>query len=362
MIRYVAGVDTLTGTSCQSAGTAPMPPRVLFGPAPMRDIPHCYEPVLSAAEFELVYPPAARQMTEDELLALLPGCVASLAGSEPYTRRVIAAAAAAGLKVIARAGVGYDAVDVQAATDHGVIVTYAPGSNHEAVAEHALLLILGLAKSVVMQHADTKAGKWPRKAQQPVREKTLGIIGLGRTGRATALRALAFRMNVVACDPYVDGEFAKRQGIPLVSLDEVLAWSDYVSLHVPLTAETRHLIRAETIAKMKPTATLINTSRGEVVHEADLYDALKSKRLAAAGLDVFEHEPLKDHPFQTLDNVLLTAHTAGVDFRSREDMVNFAARGIADLFAGKWPSEWVVNPEVRDRWAAGMPNAGGRVG
>ncbi|MEO2088907.1 MAG: hydroxyacid dehydrogenase, partial [Gemmataceae bacterium] len=110
-----------------------MPPRVLFGPAPMRDIPHCYEPVLAAAGFELVYPPAARQMTEDELLALLPGCVASLAGSEPYTRRVIAAAAAAGLKVIARAGVGYDAVDVPAATDHGVIVTYAPGSNHEAV-------------------------------------------------------------------------------------------------------------------------------------------------------------------------------------------------------------------------------------
>jgi phosphoglycerate dehydrogenase-like enzyme len=326
-----------------------MKPKVLFGPAPMRDIPHCYEPVLHDAGFEVVYPPAARQMTEGELSALLPGCVASLAGSEPYTRRVIEAAVKAGLRVIARAGVGYDAVDVRAATDHGVVVMYAPGSNHEAVAEHALLLMLALAKSLLMQHRETAAGNWPRKAQHPLREKTLGVVGLGRTGRATAIRAQAFRMNVVACDPFVDGEFAKRHSIPLVTLDEVLAWSDYVSLHVPLTPETRHLIRADTLAKMKPTATLINTSRGEVVNEADLYAALVVRGLQAAGLDVFEHEPLRNSPLQTLDNVLLTAHTAGVDFRSREDMVNFAARGIADLFAGRWPSEWIVNPEVRGK-------------
>ncbi len=321
--------------------------KVLFGPAPMRDIPHCYEPVLAEAGLELVYPPFARQMTEPELMQLLPGCVATLAGSEPYTRRVIEVAAKAGLKVIARAGVGYDAVDVQAATDNGVVVCYAPGSNHEAVGEHAMLLVLALAKNLLMQHRETAAGNWPRKAQHPVREKTLGIIGLGRTGRATALRALAFRMNVIACDPYVDPDFAHRNNISMLSLDDVLKWSDYISLHVPLTPETRNLIRAETIAKMKPTAMLVNTSRGEVVHEADLVEALTAKRIAAAGLDVFEHEPLKDHPFQSLPNVLLTAHTAGVDFRSREDMVRFAAEAIAALFAGKWPGERVVNPEVR---------------
>lgn len=321
--------------------------KVLFGPAPMRDIPHCYEPVLAEAGLELVYPPFARQMTEPELMELLPGCVATLAGSEPYTRRVIEVAAKAGLKVIARAGVGYDAVDVQAATDNGVVVCYAPGSNHEAVGEHAMLLVLALAKNLLMQHRETAAGNWPRKAQQPVREKTLGVIGLGRTGRATAIRALAFRMNVIACDPYVDPEFAHRNNISMLSLDDVLKWSDYLSLHVPLTPETRNLIRAETIAKMKPTAMLVNTSRGEVVHEADLVEALTAKRIAAAGLDVFEHEPLKDHPFQSLPNVLLTAHTAGVDFRSREDMVRFAAEAIAALFAGKWPGERVVNPEVR---------------
>jgi D-3-phosphoglycerate dehydrogenase len=127
----------------------------------------------------------------------------------------------------------------------------------------------------------------------------------------------------------------------------VLKWSDYVSLHVPLTPLTRNLIRAETIALMKPTAILVNTSRGEVIHEPDLVEALKTGRLAAAGLDVFEHEPLKDHPFQSLPNVLLTAHTAGVDFRSREDMARFAAEAIVDVLAGKWPAERVVNPEVR---------------
>ena len=326
-----------------------MKPRVLFGPAPMRDIPHCYEPVLTAAGFELVYPPAARQMTEAELSTLLPGCVASLAGSEPYTRSVIEAGAKAGLRVIARAGVGYDAVDVQAATDNGVIVCYAPGSNHEAVGEHALLLILALAKNLLMQHVETKAGRWPRKAQHPVREKTLGVIGLGRTGTATAVRAKAFRMNVIACDPYIDPAKATAMGVKLVSLDELLAESDFISLHVPLTPETRNLVRTETLAKIKPTAVLVNTARGEVVNEPDLYEALKAKRIAAAGLDVFEHEPLKDQPFQTLDNVILTAHTAGVDFRSREDMVNFAARAIVEIFADRWPAEWVVNPEVRGK-------------
>jgi D-3-phosphoglycerate dehydrogenase len=324
-----------------------MKPRVLFGPAPMRDIPHCYEPLLAAAGCELVYPPVARQMTEEELFTLLPGCVASLAGSEPYTRRVIEAGAKAGLKVIARAGVGYDAVDVQAATDHGVIVAYAPGSNHEAVGEHALMLILALAKNLVNQHRETAAGNWPRRAQHPVRGKTLGVVGLGRTGRATVERAQGFRMKMIACDPYTETSFARLRDIPLVPLPDLLAQSDFVSLHVPLTSETRHLIRAETLAMMKPTAMLVNTSRGEVVNEADLVEALTTKRIAAAGLDVFEHEPLKGHPLQHLPNVILTAHTAGVDFRSREDMARFAAEAIADVLGGKWPAERIVNPEVR---------------
>jgi D-3-phosphoglycerate dehydrogenase / 2-oxoglutarate reductase len=316
--------------------------RVLFGPAPMRDIPHCYEPLLTEAGLELVYPTAVRQMTEDELMGYLPGCIASLAGSEPYTRRVIEAGAKAGLKVIGRAGVGYDGVDVQACRDFGVTVTYAPGSNHEAVGEHAMMMILAIAKQLIMQDRETRAGRWPRRAQMPVREKTLGIIGLGRTGQALAQRANAFRMNILACDPYVDGEYAKRHNIPLLPLDEVLKHADFLSVHVPLTSETRQIIRADTIGKLKPGAIIINTSRGEVVNEPDLVEALKNKHLAAAGLDVFEHEPLKNNPLQELDNVLLTAHTAGVDYRSREDMVRFAAEGIVKVLAGEQVGERLV--------------------
>ncbi len=324
-----------------------MKPRVIVGPAPMREIPHTYAPLLEE-HFELVYPKRVAQMTEAELLEQLPGCVASLAGSEPYTRKVIEAAAKAGLKVLGRAGVGYDAVDVQACTDHGIAVTYAPGTNHEAVAEHALLLMLALSKSLFMQHEKMKIGGWPRIAQQPLRGRTLGVIGLGRTGSAVALRAKAFGMPVIACDPYVDGVLAKSHGIAMHSLEEVLRSADIVSLHVPLTTETKDMINARTIDFMKSTAYLINTARGEVVDETALYDALKSKRIAAAGIDVFVQEPPKNSPLLTLDNIILTAHTAGVDLRSREDMAHVGALGIAKLLIEKvWPVDLVVNPDVR---------------
>ncbi len=331
-----------------------MKPRVLIGPAPMREIPHTYAPLLEGT-FELVYPRRAAQMTEAELLDQIPGCVASLAGSEPYTRKVIEVAARAGLKVLGRAGVGYDAVDVQACTDHGVAVTYAPGTNHEAVSEHALLLMLALAKSLLMQHEKTKAGGWPRIAQQPLRGRTLGLVGLGRTGRAVALKAKAFGMPVLACDPYVDGTFAHANGIGLVTFEEVLQSADVLSLHVPLTTETRQVINAKALGRMKPTAYLINTARGEVVDENALYDALKHKRIAAAGIDVFTEEPPKGSLLLTLDNVILTAHTAGVDVRSREDMAHVGAVGIAKILIERvWPVDLVVNPEVRPAF----PNLG----
>jgi len=328
-----------------------MLPKVLIAPAPMREIPQSYAPVLEA-NFELIYPTRLAQMTVPELLEQLPGCVASLAGSEPYTRAVIEKAAAAGLKVIARAGVGFDGVDLQAATDCGVVVTFAPGTNHDAVAEHALLLMLALAKNLTMQHNRIKDGAWPRVAQMPLRGRLLGIIGLGRTGKAVALRAKAFLMPILACDPYVDGIWAKEHGIAMVSHDEIFERADIVSLHVPKTAETHNLICERTLNRMKPTAHLINTSRGEVVHEADLFDALKSKRIAAAGLDVFVDEPPVGTPLLTLDNVLLTAHTAGVDVQSRLDMAHMAAVGIHKLLVEKiWPVEMIVNPEVRARYS-----------
>jgi phosphoglycerate dehydrogenase-like enzyme len=327
-----------------------MKPKVLIGPAPLKEIEPVYGPPLRDAGLELVFPARNVQMTEDELLEQLPGCSAALAGSEPYTRRVIEAAAARGLRVIARGGVGYDAVDVQAATDFGIPVTITPGTNHDAVAEHTFMLILALARHLIPQHTLIKQGQWPRRANLPLRGRTLGVVGCGRIGKAVILRGLSFGMKVVAHDPCGDLEFLEKYGVPMVSFEEVLRQGDYVTLHMPMLPGTRQVVNARTLALMKPTAFLINTARGGVVNEPDLYEALKSKRIAGAGLDVFEEEPPGDNPLLTLDNVVLTAHTAGVDLQSRDDMARLAAQLIVRLLRGEWPDGCVVNPEVKEKW------------
>jgi D-3-phosphoglycerate dehydrogenase / 2-oxoglutarate reductase len=323
-------------------------PSVLVGPAPMKEIEAVYGPLLREAGFEVVFPAANVQMTEAELIHQLPGHVATLAGSEPYTRRALEAGAKAGLLCVCRAGVGYDGVDVQAATDLGIAVGYAPGSNHEAVGEHAMMLIAALRRKLFFQDEQTRAGKWPRKAVPPVRGATLGVIGLGRTGKATARRARAMGMTVLAADPVQDEAFAKEHGIIFTSHEAVFRAADVLTLHTPLTPETQHLLRKETIAWLKPSAYVVNTSRGPVVHEADLVEALKANRIAGAAIDVFDDEPIPaNHPYCELKNVILTAHIAGVDLQSRDDMARIAAETIRDLLCGEFPTERIVNPEVR---------------
>jgi D-3-phosphoglycerate dehydrogenase len=327
-----------------------MRPKILIAPSHLPEIEGVYLPPMAGLDAEFVYPKRPAQMTEAELLDQLPGCVASLAGSEPYTRRVIEKAAAAGLKIIARAGVGYDGVDVQAATDHGIVVTYAPGTNHDAVGETALMLMLALAKSFVHQHTEIVAGRWPRRAYQPIRGRTLGVVGLGRTGKATARRARAFDMPVLATDPVQDTAFAQQHGVRFVGLNELLQESEFVSLHVPLTADTRRMVNAATLKLMRPTASLVNCCRGEVIDETALLHALTTGQIAGAGLDVFDKEPPGDNPLTKLPNVVLTAHTAGVDWQSRNDMARVPAECIATLMTGGWPEECVVNGELRGAW------------
>jgi phosphoglycerate dehydrogenase-like enzyme len=323
-------------------------PKVLIAPMTLAGVQAPFLQVFHDAGFQLVYPPQANQLTEDELRSELHGNQAALAGSEPYTSGVLDANPQ--LRVIARAGVGYDAVDVPAATARGIAVTIAPNTNQGSVAEHTFCLLLALAKRLVPQHLAIQAGRWPRGTNLPLRTRTLGLIGLGRIGRAVALRALAFEMRVVAYDPYPDPGFAAATGITLLTLEQVLSESDYVSLHVPATEESRHLINKQTLALMKPSAFLINTARGAVVNEGDLYESLKAGRLAGAGLDVFEQEPPGPNPLLTLDNVVLTPHAAGVDLRSRDDMALSAAEAIVALSRGDWPADKVVNPEVRERF------------
>jgi D-3-phosphoglycerate dehydrogenase len=322
--------------------------KVLITPSPLHGIDGPYLKVLREAGFECAFPSRIGQLTEDELYQQLNGVAATIAGSEPYSRRVLEAHPE--LRVIARAGVGFDAVDLAAATERGVVVCIAPGTNQDAVAEHTFALILALAKGLIGQHQGTRTGQWPRRPNLPLRGRSLGILGLGRIGKAVAVRGAAFGMRLLAYEPYPDLQFAEQWHVTLVSLERLLAEADYVTIHVPLTPDSRYLFNRKTLALMKPTAFLINTSRGGLINEADLLEALRAGRLAGAGLDVFEQEPPPPSPLLELDNVVLTPHAAGVDLQSRDDMALSAARSIVALSRGQWPAEQVVNPQVRERF------------
>ncbi|MBA4187274.1 MAG: hydroxyacid dehydrogenase [Planctomycetaceae bacterium] len=328
-------------------------PRVLIVPREVAKFADKFGDVLTKAGLEIaVLPPAEANLpNEDELIVALKGIDATVAGSEPYSPRVFAAHPQ--LKVVARVGVGYDAVDLAAATAAGAAVTIAPNTNQGSVAEHAFALMLGFTRHIPARHAAIAAGGWPRLMSLPMRGRTLGLAGLGRIGKAVALRALAFEMRVLAYDPFPDAAFCASHGIGLVSFDQLLAESDFLSLHLPFTPQTRHIINRDAIARMKPGAVLVNTSRGGLVCEADLIPALREGRVAGAALDVFEEEPTPtDNPLRKLPNVVLTPHAAGVDVQSLHDMARSAAEAVASLRRGEWPAEKVVNPDVRPafRW------------
>ena len=221
-----------------------------------------------------------------------------------------AISAAKGLKVIARAGVGLDNVEIPAATTAGVMVVNAPTSNIVSAAELAIGLLLASARSISPAHAALKNGKWARSkfTGAELFEKTLGIVGFGRIGQLVAARMQAFGMNVVAYDPYLQPARAAQLNVRLVDLDELLKISDFITIHLPKTKETANLIGAEALNKVKPSVRIINAARGGVLDEAALYDALKAGKVAGAALDVFATEPCTDSPLFTLENVVATPH------------------------------------------------------
>lgn len=328
-------------------------PTVLVTPREVAAFAPRFRDALEAAGLTLAFPPAgeANILTPAELHAALVGVEATVAGSEAYTADLFAAHPQ--LKVVARVGVGYDAVDTVAATAAGVAVCTAPGTNQESVAEHVFALLLAYTRRVVVRTNLIRAGGWPRHFSLPLRGQTLGLAGLGRIGKAVATRAAAFGMTVLAHDPAADRAFAAAHGVRLVPFADLLAASDFLSLHLPLTPATRHVMDAAAFAQMKPTAVLVNTSRGGLVDEAALVAALKAETIAGALLDVLEQEPPPaDHPLFAFENVVLTPHAAGVDTRSLGDMARSAAEAIASLWRGGWPAEQVVNPAVRPafRW------------
>jgi D-3-phosphoglycerate dehydrogenase / 2-oxoglutarate reductase len=224
------------------------------------------------------------------------------------------------LRVIGRAGVGVDNIDLDAATRKGIAVMNTPGANAIAVAEHTLAMMLSMARHIGRANELMHAGKWEKKSLQgtELRGKTLGIVGLGRIGMEVARRARAFGMEVVAHDPFVSTTVAKEQGIGLARLEEVYAAADYLSLHVGLTPQTTGMINAESLKKMKRGARLVNCARGELVDEAALAHALKQGTIGGAALDVFVDEPLKNSPLTALDNVILTPHIGGSTVEAQE--------------------------------------------
>jgi (S)-sulfolactate dehydrogenase len=219
--------------------------------------------------------------------------------------------AATRLKVVGRAGVGVDNVDLPAATRKGVVVMNTPGGSSTTVAELALAMILSLSRHVAAATASVKAGKWEKKKFQgrELAGKTLGVVGIGHIGSVLVDRCLGLKMKVIAYDPFISPEAAAKLGVRLVELDVLWGEADVISLHVPLTDRTRHMVNATTLARMKPTALLVNCARGGIVDEAALAAALAGGRLGGAGLDVFEQEPAAaGHPLLQLDNVVLTPH------------------------------------------------------
>jgi D-3-phosphoglycerate dehydrogenase/(S)-sulfolactate dehydrogenase len=323
---------------------------VVITPEPLHKKPGPHVELLRRDGFEVVFPALSVLFTEEETVEALQGASAVIAGSEPYTDVVFDRLPE--LLVISRCGVGYDMVDVEAASRHGVLLTITPEGNYHAVAEHTFALLLAFTRRIVSNNREVRQGLWLKTPLAPLRGQTLGIIGLGRIGRAVATRAAAFGMNVVAFEPYPHEEFVRSQGIELTDLDTLLARSDFVTLHLPMSRETQGLINRDTIARMKRGAVLINTARGGLVVEDDLLTALKSGHLAGAVLDVLAEEPPpRDHPLLALDNVVISSHVASCDTRALADMPLEAARNIIDLAAGRWPEAAVVNAAVRPRWA-----------
>ena len=299
---------------------------------------------LRAHGAETVYRPWHGGRTEDELIDLLKGIEGAIVSTDPFTARVIQAADR--LKVISRTGVGYDAVDVPAATKRGIIVTTTPGVNRHAVADWALALILCCARKVPENLAEVRRGAWARHEGTDLAEKTLGVMGLGTIGKEVAKRGKAFGMRLLAFDLVQDPKFAEEQGIAYVPLEDLLRQSDFVSIHCFLNEATRHLVNAERLALMKPTAFLINTARGGIVDTEALCHALRAKRIAGAGLDVFEGEPLRaDSPLRALENVYLTPHCAGSTTDARERSGTTAADNLIRALRGERP-QGIVNPEV----------------
>ncbi|MGB4612331.1 MAG: phosphoglycerate dehydrogenase, partial [Methanothermobacter thermautotrophicus] len=287
-------------------------------------------------------------ITPDELLDAIKDFDAIVVRSRTkVTREVIEAAPR--LKIIARAGVGVDNVDVKAATERGIMVINAPESTSITVAEHSIGLMLALARKISIADRSVKEGKWEKNRFMGIElnGKTLGIIGMGRIGSQVVVRTKAFGMDILVYDPYISREAAEEMGVTVTDLETLLRESDIVTIHVPLTPETRHLISDDEFKLMKETAFIVNCARGGIIDEDALYRALKDGEIAGAALDVFEEEPPEGSPLLELENVVLTPHIGASTAEAQRDAAIIVANEIKTVFQGGAPRN-VLNMPVMD--------------
>jgi len=283
-----------------------------------------------------------KRLPEAELIPLVADATALVVRSETkVTKKIIEAAKQ--LRVVGRAGVGVDNVDIEASTQHGVVVMNTPGGNTVTTAELSFTMLLSLARKVPQAHATMVAGKWDRKLFQGVElaGKTLGVLGMGRIGTEVAKRAIAFGMRVVAYDPYLTEDRAKAIGAEFApEVDHVYREADFITVHMPVTKETKEMLNAAAFSKMKPGVKIVNCARGEIISETDLIAALESNKVAGAALDVFAVEPLPaDHPYRRQANLILTPHLGA----STEEAQEKCGIEVAEVIAG-----YLLTGEVRN--------------
>jgi D-3-phosphoglycerate dehydrogenase len=299
--------------------------------------------VLSKLDVELV---KFQCSTEDEVIKNCWDADALLNQYAPITKRVIESLKNA--RIIVRYGIGVDNIDLKAATERGIFIANVTYDTCD-VADHTVALILSLARKIPWVNQKTKEGRWDWREVQPVERikgKTLGIIGFGRIGREVATRMKAFKTEIIAYDPYVLSETFEKKHVKKVDLETLLSTSDIITIHLPLSKETHHLINEKRLGIMKKTALLVNTSRGPVVDEAALYKALKEGWLTAAALDVLEKEPPeKDNPLLKLNNVLITPHMAWYSTSSMTEIQTKAAEEVIRVLSGQTPRN-LVNKDV----------------
>jgi phosphoglycerate dehydrogenase-like enzyme len=285
--------------------------------------------------------------TTPELAEALDDAWAVVAGSERYDMALLDQAAS--LRAIARPGVGFDAIDVTAASRNGIAVLTTPGANDTAVAEHAVGLILAVLRRLREHDVHLRAGGWRSDSlSRDIQGTHIGILGLGAIGQGVARRLRGFGPHLMATDPQADSAVCRELGIEVVSLDELAARSEVLSIHVPLSAATERLVDARIIGLMPRGSIIVNTARGRIVDEAAMIHALRSGHLAGAGLDVYEHEPIApDHPLLGMSTVILTAHAASFSRGAVRKMVTATIAGLVDLRDGRTPPGCINPAAVR---------------